>query len=202
MKPLACALLTLAATPGGANTVWEVEGNRAYLDCGIDWSTLEELDDILRSDPQVDTLVLDYVEGSLDDEANLELARQIRALGWSTLVPAEGLVASGGTDLFLAGTTRSLEPGACIGVHAWAADNFTANDLARSDPEHDPYLDYFAEIGIPEASHYWFTLEAAPAHGMHWMTAAEVDRFGLVPSPAPPLGPEGLRRALAFPGTT
>ncbi|MEL7216751.1 MAG: alpha/beta hydrolase [Pseudomonadota bacterium] len=189
MKPLAFALLTLAATPGVADTVWEIEGNRAYLDGSIDWSTLDELDDILRSDPQVDTLVLGYVEGSLDDEANLELAREIRALGWATLVPAEGLVASGGTDLFLAGTTRSLEPGACVGVHAWATDDFTANDLARSDPEHGPYLYYFADIGIPEAF-YWFTLEAAPAHDMHWMTAAEVDRFGLTTEAAPPLGNE------------
>ena len=102
-------------------------------------------------------------------------------------MPAEGLVASGGTDLFLEGTTRILEPRACVGVHAWAADDFTANELARSDPEHDLHLDYYADIGIREAF-YWFTPEAALAHDMYWITASEVDRFGLAPSPAPRLG--------------
>ena len=31
-------------------------------------------------------------------------------------------------------------------------------------------------MDIPE-DFYWFTLEAAPAEGMHWMTEAEMARY-------------------------
>ena len=33
-------------------------------------------------------------------------------------------------------------------------------------------------MGIPEAF-YWFTLEAAPPEGMHWMTEEEMKKYGI-----------------------
>lgn len=112
-------------------------------------------------------------------------------MGITTIVPSGGLVASGGTDLFLAGVQRIIEPGACIGVHSWAAEDFTATDIPRTSPEHDRYLDYYNDVGI-DLAFYWFTLEAAPADDMHWMTAMEVGQYGVSTSPAPSLATDAV----------
>ena len=45
--------------------------------------------------------------------------------------------------------------------------------------EHDLFLDLYADLGIP-ADFYWFTLSAAPADGMHYMSEEEILRFNLL----------------------
>ena len=40
---------------------------------------------------------------------------------------------------------------------------------SRDHEEHRVYLDFYEEMGIPEAF-YWFTLEAASADEVHWMS--------------------------------
>lgn len=166
---------------------FQVEDNRIIASGEIDGDALTDFMDIIDTTPAIETLVLQNIGGSVDDDANLEFGRQVRDLGIATLVPSDGLVASGGTDLFLAGTRRTLEPGACVGVHAWAADEFTAIDLPRDDPLHAPYLEYYADLGInPEF--YWFTLDAAPAESMHWITVGEAARFAISTETASALG--------------
>lgn len=142
----------------------------------IDSTSLDAFLDVAEDHPEIRTLVLKNIGGSADDEANVAFSRMIREMNITTVVPSDGLVASGGTDLFLAGTRRILEPGACVGVHSWAGDDFTATDIPRTSPEHDRYLDYYNDIDIDPAF-YWFTIEAAPAEGMHWMTSREVDQY-------------------------
>lgn len=166
---------------------FSIEENRIIAIGEIDGDTLDAFQDIRDKNPDIKVLVLKYVGGSVDDEANVQFSRIVRDLGFTTIVPSDGLVASGGTDLFLAGAKRILEAGACVGVHSWAAEDFTATDILRSDPEHDRYLNYYKDIGIPQAF-YWFTIKAAPADGMHWMTAAEVDRFNVSTENVPKLG--------------
>ena len=46
-------------------------------------------------------------------------------------------------------------------------------------PDHTFFLDYYEEIGIDAAFH-WYTLEAAPADGIHWVTAAEMGTYTVV----------------------
>ena len=116
------------------------------------------------------------VPGSIDDEANLAAARLVRSYGLKTLVPTDGLIASGGVDFFLAGVERIVEPNAMLGVHSWAGDDFTGAELSRDNPEHRLYLDYYAEMGIP-AEFYWFTLKAAPAEDIHFMTPEEIAQY-------------------------
>lgn len=166
---------------------FSVEGGAIFAEGVIDGSSLEAFQATRADHPEITTLVLRTIEGSADDAANLAFSRQVRALGFVTVVPSDGMVASGGTDLFLAGATRVLEPGACMGVHSWSAGEYTATDLPRSDPEHAPYLTYYRDIGIDE-DFYWFTLEAAPAESMHWMTRQEVDTYGITSGPAPRMG--------------
>lgn len=180
---LLCLTATAALADDFDHTPLEfsVSGDRIIAEGEIDAASLDAFEDLLDDHPDIRILELYYIGGSVDDEANLQFSRVIRRLGFTTIVPSDGLVASGGTDLFLAGSRRILESGACVGVHSWAAEDFTATDIPRSSSEHDRYLHYYEDIDIDPAF-YWFTIEAAPAESLHWMTPAEVDRFGVATS--------------------
>lgn len=154
------------------------QGDQIIATGTIDHTTLDAFEEVIAQNPQAKTLVLQQIEGSVDDDANVIFSRVVHENGMTTVVPSDGLVASGGTDLFLAGNTRVLQPGACVGVHSWSGGGLVATELPEDDPEHDRYLDYFEDIGVDE-DFYWFTLESAPADDMHWMTAAEANRFDM-----------------------
>ena len=187
-------VLALAALPSAGLTFdheplrFVPNGDEIVLIGDIDRRSLRRFKRVTRANPEIKTLVLEWIGGSVDDEANVKLSRAIHSGGFTTLVPSDGMIASGGTDLFLAGQNRILEPGACVGVHSWAAgDGREGIDLPRNAPEHQIYLRYYRDIGIPQGF-YWFTLDAAPAAGMHWMTAREVASFGLSTARVPRLG--------------
>lgn len=174
------------------------DGDRIVATGAIDHTTLDAFQDITAKNPGITTLVLKRVEGSVDDDANVVLGRMVREAGFDTLVPADGLIASGGTDLFLAGNRRTLEPGACVGVHSWGGWNIVATELPTDHPEHDRYLDYYRDLGI-DPSFYWFTLEAAPAESTHWMTSDEADRYAMTTGPSPRLGTASVCDARLIP---
>ena len=160
-----------------------LEANHVMMTGVIDHKTPSRLRVLLAENPKITTIVLVNVEGSVDDEANLEAARMVRSAGLHTVVPANGLIASGGTDFFLAGLKRHIEPGAKVGVHSWAlmknGKRVEGIDVPRGAPEHQMYLDYYREMGVPEAF-YWFTLNAAPADDIHWMSPEEMKRFAFI----------------------
>ena len=131
---------------------------------------------LLNRSPNVRTLVLTSVPGSADDETNIPLGRTLRGAGMTTYLPAQGMVASGGTDLLVSGMRRIVERGALVGVHSWASGSQSGSDIPRDDPSHRLFLDYYRDMGIPEAF-YWFTLDAAPPEDMHWMTEAELTLY-------------------------
>lgn len=62
------------------------------------------------ANPGVRTLVLHDVPGSDDHNAALQLFRAVRNRGMDPHVPADGIVPSGGVQLFCAGVNRSAEP--------------------------------------------------------------------------------------------
>ena len=130
----------------------------------------------LNEAPGVRTVVLTMLPGSADDVTNIALGRTLRRAGITTYLPAQGMVASGGTDLLISGLRRIVERGALVGVHSWSAGAQSGADIPRDDAEHQIFLDYYREMSIPE-EFYWFTLEAAPPEGMHWMTEAELTRY-------------------------
>ncbi|WP_205320046.1 hypothetical protein [Notoacmeibacter marinus] len=157
--------------------VFIADGDTLIVDGVVDERALHAFNEAIRQHPQTRSLTLAYVPGSADDDANLILARMVRSMGLDTIVPEGGLVSSGGTDLFLAGVNRRLAPSACIGVHSWDDDELGEGaDLPRSDPIHRDYLRYYDDIGI-DPEFYWFTLTAASADGMHWMTPDELARY-------------------------
>lgn len=159
----------------------EIKNNVMVASGVVDSTTPEVLGSAIEQNPDIKTLVLQSVPGSADDISNLAVARKVRKANMTTIVPSNGLVASGGTDLFLAGAKRIIEQGACIGVHSWAAGDLfnvkSAREFPKNDTEHDKYLDYYKEMKVDPAF-YWFTLDAADYDAMYWMSVANLNRFG------------------------
>ncbi|MEL6415781.1 MAG: alpha/beta hydrolase [Pseudomonadota bacterium] len=151
-----------------------VEGDRLYISGTLNALTYDEIEQQIAAHPELKTVVLEDIDGSIDDDVNLETGLLIHEAGLDTFVPADGQIESGAVDLFCAGRNRIAERGAKIGVHSWAAeDGLEGGDLPEDDPEHQPYIAYFETIACP-VSFYWYTLEAAPADGMHYMSEDEL----------------------------
>jgi hypothetical protein len=150
---------------------------------GVTTDTPARFAALLARFPAVKSLDLVECPGSLDDDANLELARMIRKAGLTTHIPSGGSIRSGGVDLFLAGVSHVADPGAEIGVHSWQdSDGLEAKDFPPDDPVHALYLTYYREIGMSAddaKAFYDFTNNAAPFDGLHVMSRAEMARFGL-----------------------
>ncbi|WP_068315125.1 hypothetical protein [Polycladidibacter hongkongensis] len=156
---------------------FRVEGATAYMSGVIDSDAPDLVEELLEDNPKLKEIVLVEVPGSADDVANLEAALMVREAGLTTRLTKDSMVASGGTDFFLAGKKRIVAKGAQIGVHSWAdSDGQTGAEAPKDDPMHQHYLEYYRSIGIQEAF-YWYTLEAAPADDVHWMTSSEIKRY-------------------------
>jgi len=171
------AFLLFAACMHSAT--FSVSGDTAVMVGEIDRRTPSRVADLLAEHPDVATIEMRDVPGSRDDFKLVEAARLIRDAGLHTHVPSDGLIASGGVDFFIAGASRAADSGAKLGVHSWSGSLVEGRDLPEDDPEHDLYLDFYDEMGI-DASFYWFTLEAASASDIHWMTEDEIVAYGLV----------------------
>ncbi|KHT47777.1 alpha/beta hydrolase [Vibrio sinaloensis] len=156
-----------------------VKGNVATLSGVVCSGSPDTFEDMLEGSPQVNTLVFKNINGSADDEANTELGYMVRDAGMNSVIGKNGHIASGGTDLFLAGLKRTVEPGAKIGVHSWAStDGMDGSTLPRDHQEHQRYLKYYETLGI-DTDFYWFTLDAAKPQDMHYMTRDELVKYGV-----------------------
>ena len=125
---------------------------------------------------------LDMVDcpGSLDEEANLILARAVRRQGMETVVPAGGSIRSGAVELWLAGVTRRAAPDAEFGVHSWADEyGREANDYPASDPVHAEYLGYYREMGMDaaKARAFYALTNATPFDDVRYLTRDDMARF-------------------------
>lgn len=160
---------------------FEVEGPRAYGYGFTDGRSRGVVGDLLRDHPQVDTLVFVHMPGTRDLTSNYRLARDIRRAGLRTEVLADSLIASGAVDLFLAGTERKAACGAQIGVHAWGAPGYDAQDVG-SFPTWDTHRGqsraFLSDMGI-DPDFYDFRTKAAGADEMHWLSNAEIAQWGL-----------------------
>ncbi|WP_417620941.1 hypothetical protein [Parasphingorhabdus sp.] len=122
-------------------------------------------------------------DGSVDEEANLNLARMIRRAGISTHVPAGGSIRSGAVELFLAGARRTAHPDSEFIVHSWMdEDGREANDYPPSDPVHAEYLDYYKEMGVPEptAQAFYALTNSVPFSDQLRLSRNDMARFQFV----------------------
>ncbi|BDS13844.1 hypothetical protein [Aureispira anguillae] len=125
-------------------------------------------------------------EGSMDDETNLKLSKRVHELRLNTHLQDNGLIASGGVDFFLAGIQRSKGTNVTVGVHSWSdGGSIQATDFPVGHANHLPYINYYISIGFSQQwaeDFYYFTINAAPASGIHNMTAAELQTYTIFTS--------------------
>jgi len=135
---------------------------------------------MLAAYPGLKRLEMIDCPGSLDEEANLILARAIRRAGMETVVPSGGSVRSGAVELWLAGSTRRAAADAEFGVHSWADDTGReANDYAASDPVHAEYLGYYREMGMDDAKAraFYALTNSTPFDEVRYLTRDDMARF-------------------------
>ncbi len=150
----------------------------------IDSNTPGHWENIIAVYPNVNTLLMKDCPGSDDDDANLKVSRKIRNQNVKIHLAADAVIASGAVDMFLAGTTRTREAGSQIGVHSWADGNGEeATDFPVGNSNHKPYIKYYEEMGFSEtdaSAFYYFTINAASANDIHWMTDEEIAQYKLL----------------------
>lgn len=121
--------------------------------------------------------------GSEDDEANLALARMVRAARIDTSVPAGGSVRSGAVELFLAGVRRQADSRAEFAVHSWRDDEGReASDLADTDPVHREYIDFYRDMGMAEdtARRFYALTNSVPFDEALYLAPLQLAQMGLL----------------------
>ena len=161
-----------------------VSGTQITIRGVIQKGSLSEFNTILDANSAVTTVVLENVPGTDDTNASFGIGRRIRAEGLRTHIPAVGVVASGGTDIFVSGVIRTAGEGAYIGVHSWISDGTRGIDLPNSNLLHQPFITYYREMGLP-SDFYWFAVRSASPEIVHWMTDTEITQFNLIATQAP-----------------
>ncbi len=160
-----------------------IDDTTVGLDNVIDSMSPNRFRALMAAWPNIDTIKIIECPGTVDDEANLVLARMIRTAGIRTVVPSNGSARSGGVELFLAGAEHHAEPGAELGVHSWVDENgLEAKDYPRNDPVHQEYIRYYIDMGFtPDKARefYAFTNAVAPHDGIHYMTRREMAHFNI-----------------------
>lgn len=136
---------------------------------------------LIEESPEVNTLILEEVPGSFNDEYNMQTGHLIRELGMTTMVKPYSEIASGGVDLFCAGLKRKIEDGAMLGVHSWSGGGKEATDYPEDDEAHHDQLEFFSTMLGDSLGpiFYFYTIYAAPADSIHWMTTEEMEHYQL-----------------------
>ena len=157
-----------------------IDGKHAALVAPTDAASPQAFAAMLAAFPGLEVIEFVDAPGTTHDLANLRLGRAIRAAGLATHVPAGGSARSGAVELFLAGTRRTLDPGALFAVHSWRDQRGREPaDFAPDAPENRLYLDYYAEMGMSEAQarDFYAMTNSVPHTGALWLEGAEMARW-------------------------
>lgn len=167
---------------GLGNSQLEVVGNEAFLSGDLGTETYAQIKSLIENHPNVKTLVLTSISGSVNDAVNMHTGRLVHDAKLNTKVLSDSDIASGAVDLFCAGENRIVEKGAKIGIHSWCCVNdLTAIELPRDHPAHKDQIQYFTMImGAENGPNFYFhTLEAAPFDGVHWMSDEDIQKWNV-----------------------
>ena len=155
----------------------------ALMNGTIGSNTLTNFDQMMAAFPNIKTIQMKEVPGSSDDDTNLKVALKVYQKGIKTHLLDNGMIASGGTDFFLAGVQRTLGNNVKIGVHSWSDGTNDATSFPVGHANHQPYIDYYVNVGFELSlakNFYYYTINAAPASGIHWMTPTEIATYKFV----------------------
>ena len=169
----------------GDMTIARVDQSRVKLDGTLGSASLRQLRGYLAANPQVQTLELGRMSGTIDVDATLDMARWVRRQQLDTALTAQSWIASGAVDLFVSGVDRSMTCGALVGVHAWAyTRGVDGTDIENpNDYRHRAQISFLNDMGLDGDSFYWFKMRAAPPEDMHYMSVDEINRFRLTSEP-------------------
>ncbi len=156
----------------------ELKNGKAYINGILGKTFYKKFEKFLDENPEVTTCVLENVPGSANDEWNVKSCMLIHDRGINTELRSYSEIASGGVDLFISGHLRLIEDGARIGVHSWRDGKKEGIEYPRDDEEHQIFLEFFEQIEM-DTAFYWYTLKAATADDIHWMTDEEIDFYQL-----------------------
>lgn len=149
----------------------------------ISSSTLADFNELLAAYPNIARIEIIECGGSSNDEINLKVSKKVHDSGIHTHLLDDGMIASGGVDFFLAGVKRTIGQHTQIGVHSWSDGQREAKDFPVDHRNHQPYIQYYLSIGFTKKQaeqFYYFTINAAPAESMHWMTENEIEQYNML----------------------
>jgi hypothetical protein len=154
----------------------------------INSKSLKNFNNIYSAYPNIKNINIKTCEGSMDDETNLLLSAKVHELKINIHLMDNGLIASGGVDFFLAGIKRTMGSNTKIGVHSWAGSNddgkeVTAKYFPVGHQFHLPYINYYKNVGFTQKdaeAFYYFTINAAKAESIHWMTIEVIIKYKLL----------------------
>lgn len=164
---------------GGTSTV-EVVNREFHINGELGTRTFQQLKSAIASHPEIKVVVLGNINGSLNDAVNMHTGRILREAGLHTKVLQTSHIASGGVDLFCAGTERIVEKGAQIGIHSWCCvGDLTAIELDKDHPAHQYQLEYYTMcLGEQLGPDFYFhTLSAAPFDSVHYMSDEDIVKW-------------------------
>lgn len=156
---------TFKVTPGTGTGMIFVEGDIKAGDDATFAAAAERFSDA--------TVVLESNGGNL--VAGVGIGRQVRARGFSTLVPNGATCASVCASVWLGGVARSMGASSRIGFHS--AYLMVAGKPEVSEDANEIHREYFREIGLGAETINYITM-AGPG-SMTWMTADAADAVGI-----------------------
>lgn len=176
----AATLATLSHAKARFGPFSVIDGATVRMAGDVTSATPRQFAAMLAAHPGLKRLEMVDCPGSLDEEANLILARAIRRAGLETVVPSGGSVRSGAVELWLAGTTRRAAPDAEFGVHSWADEyGREASDYPANDPVHAEYLGYYREMGMDgaKAREFYALTNSTPFDEVRYLSRDDMARF-------------------------
>lgn len=174
--------LTTAQTKFGIFTISN-DQTSVEMNGEISSASLTNFNALYAAYPAVTKINIKNCGGSSDDEINLVLSKRVFDLNIETHLLDNGEIASGGVDFFVAGKKRTKGESTKIGVHSWSGGANQASDFPVGHANHLPYINYYVSVGFTQQQaedFYYFTINAAPASGIHWMTEAEIATYKIL----------------------
>lgn len=163
-----------------------IDDKTVLLDGVINSKALGDFNELYAENPTIKLIKIKQCDGSVNDEVNLKLGKRIHDLKLNTHLMDNGIIASGGVDFFLAGIKRTAGKNTKMGVHSWAGSDEIATNFPVGHTEHQFFIDYYKSIGFSDKdakAFYYFTINAAPAESMHWMTNEELKKYNVIKYP-------------------
>lgn len=164
-------------------TELEVKGNTLIMNNLINSKTLDQFEKVFKENPEIDTLIMQDVPGSIDDEANLKLSKWLFSKKLTFILENDSEIASWWTDLFLAWNKRIIHSGAKVWVHSWWMGKMSATDFPNDSELHIPYINYYKSVWFTDdlaRKFYFFTINSASADSIYWMTANELKEYNII----------------------